>query len=154
VSDIETQVGEDAVVFDLAEGVHPPDAVYGTAFSFIDRCYVRLDRREGGRLAVKLRFKNAGAVDVKAIVEEFQNELLAESFQQRVVEQNRAFIAGIAARAFGVAAPAAPDESMDDLLATGEGAFEDPLGIAMSWEEKYAKKKDEAPPAPSGEPAT
>jgi His-Xaa-Ser system protein HxsD len=150
VSDIETLVGEDAVVFDLAEGVYPPAAVYGTAFSFIDRCYVRLDRREGGRLAVKLRFKNAAAADVKAITEEFQSELLAGSFQQRVVEQNRAFLARVASLAFGVgagAAPAAPEGSLDDLLAGGDGAFEDPLGIAMSWEEKYAKK-------PQGEPAT
>jgi hypothetical protein len=38
-----------------------------------------------------------------------------------------------------------------------ETAFDDPLGIAMSWEEKYAKKKDdEAQGAPDagGEKAT
>jgi His-Xaa-Ser system protein HxsD len=145
LSDIETILREDAVVFGFAEGLYPPDAVYGTAFTFIDRCYVHLDRRAGGRLEVELRLKGAGAgaANPNHLVEEFRNELLGQSFRQRLVEQNRAFIASIASRALG-SASAAPDGSIDDLLATDEAAFEDPLGIAMSWEEKYAKKKDEA----------
>jgi hypothetical protein len=33
-----------------------------------------------------------------------------------------------------------------------ETAFDDPLGIAMSWEEKYAKKKEKAPAAEEAAP--
>ena len=42
---------------------------------------------------------------------------------------------------------AAGPPGLDELLATeigDAGAFEDPLGIAMSWEEKYTKKKSAA----------
>jgi hypothetical protein len=42
-------------------------------------------------------------------------------------------------------AGAAGPPGLDDLLAMDIGAdsaFDDPLGIAMSWEEKYTKKKE------------
>ena len=42
---------------------------------------------------------------------------------------------------------AAGPPGLDDLLTMDigeESAFEDPLGIAMSWEEKYTKKKSAA----------
>ena len=44
-------------------------------------------------------------------------------------------------------AGAAGPPGLDELLAADIGdatAFEDPLGIAMSWEEKYLKKKQGA----------
>jgi hypothetical protein len=55
---------------------------------------------------------------------------------------------------YGAAGP----PGLDDLLAMDigeESAFEDPLGIAMSWEEKYTKKKSAAKgdEAPEGAPA-
>ena len=40
--------------------------------------------------------------------------------------------------------------SLDDLedFGFGQDPFEDPLGIAMSWEERYGKKKPEPAPEP------
>ena len=72
---------------------------------------------------------------------ELENEALAQAYRRRIAQSNRALIESITARAM---AGAAGPPGLDDLLAMdigAETAFDDPLGIAMSWEEKYTKKK-------------
>jgi len=144
--EIRTSSGDGRVALALDEASCPRDAVYAAAFAFIDRCWVHLDRGAGGRIEVSLQPKAAGA-DLDALGGELKDELLGQAWRQKVVEDNRAFVEEVTMRAFGAPAAAAPEEagSLDDLLAAEGGAFEDPLGIAMSWEEKYAKKAD-APP--------
>jgi His-Xaa-Ser system protein HxsD len=135
-----TVLGEGAVTVELDEGLYPKDAVYGAAYVFIDRCYVHLDRVGAGRIRVALRPKKPDA-DAAALAGEFQNELLGQAWRRMIVDENRAFIESITSRALG---GAAGPPGLDDLLTMeigAESAFEDPLGIAMSWEEKYAKKK-------------
>jgi His-Xaa-Ser system protein HxsD len=151
-----TTLAETSVELTFDERLYPRDAVYGAAYVFIDRCYVHLDRAatEGGgaRIHVTLRAKGKAA-DVGAYAAEFKDELLGQAWRRHIVEIDRDFFQTLAIRALG--APGA-EPTLDDLLAgTDEGAFEDPLGIAMSWEEKYTKKKggDEAEAAP-GAPAT
>lgn len=140
MSDISTIFGEGSVELDLDESLYPKDAIYGSAYVFIDRCYVHLDRVGDGRIRVTLRAKAPGA-DTKAMSGEFENELLGQAWRRQIVEENRALIEAVTATAI---AGAAGPPGLDDLLdmdISEESAFEDPLGIAMSWEEKYAKKK-------------
>ncbi len=85
-----------------------------------------------------------------ALAGEFENEALAQAYRRRIADQNRALIESVTSRAL---AGAAGPPGLDDLLAMdigSETAFDDPLGIAMSWEEKYTKKKSDAA---AGEPA-
>jgi His-Xaa-Ser system protein HxsD len=117
---------------------------------------VHLDRPADKRIKVTLRAKRAGT-DVAALAGEFQNELLGQAWRRQIVDDNRALIEAMTTKAL---AGAAGPPGLDDLLAMDIGqetAFEDPLGIAMSWEEKYKKKdKAEAPdaaPAVEGEKA-
>ena len=82
----------------------------------------------------------SGAADTAALAGEFQNELLGQAWRRQIVDENRAFIESITTRALG---GAAGPPGLDELLAMDIGeasAFDDPLGIAMSWEEKYKKK--------------
>jgi His-Xaa-Ser system protein HxsD len=140
MSDIKAVFGEGSVEIELDEGLYPKDAIYGAAYVFIDRCYVHLDRAADHRIRVTLRSKT-GAGDSKAMAGEFQNELLGQAWRRQITEENKSYIETITARALG---GAAGPPGLDDLLAmdiSEESAFEDPLGIAMSWEEKYAKKK-------------
>ncbi|APR79796.1 Hypothetical protein A7982_05143 [Minicystis rosea] len=138
-----TNPGDGRVVLALDEASLPRDAVYAAAFAFIDRCWVHLDR-VGGRVEVTLRAKAANA-NLDALAQELQDELLGEAWRRKVVDENRALMEALAIEAFGTPGGAgAPDAgALDDLLADGDGAFDDPLGIAMSWEEKYAKKGDD-----------
>lgn len=132
-------LGEGSVRVEFDEELYPRDAVYGAAYVFIDRCYVHLDRVGDQRVQVQLKAKKPG-LDPQAIAGEFQNELLSQTWRQKIVEENRQFVETITARALGGAAGA---PGLDELLAMDIGeetAFDDPLGIAVSWEEKYKKK--------------
>ena len=111
-----------------------------------------------GRIVVSLVSKREG-LDGATAAGEFQNELLGQAWRRQIARENRAMIEAITSRALG---GAAGPPGLDELLAMdiGEGsAFEDPLGIAMSWEEKYTKKKktteepasEEAPQAKAAE---
>lgn len=137
---------------ELDEELYPRDAVQGAAYVFLDRSYVFLERAGDKSLRVRLKAK---AGDGATLAGEFENEALAQAYRRRIAAGSRAFIESIASRAI---AGAAGPPGLDDLLAMDIGAdtaFDDPLGIAMSWEDKYAKKKGDhdggspkTPPAP------
>lgn len=136
---VTTSDGSVAITFD--EGLYPKDAIYGAAYTFIDRCYVHLDRPSDAKVRVTLRAKSGAPLDTQALAGEFENELLGQAWRRSIVEENRAYIEAITTRALAGAAGA---PGLDELLETEigeESAFDDPLGIAMSWEDKYKKKK-------------
>ncbi len=145
-----------AIEFD--EDLYPKDAVYGATYVFIDRCYLHLERAGDKRFRVRLKAKTGSLDETRGYAGDFENEILGQAYRRRIAANNRIAIEAITGRAI---AGAAGPPGLDDLLAMeigDETAFDDPLGIAMSWEEKYAKKKtsdkaaeDAAPPA---EPAS
>ena len=167
MSDITTVLGEGTVQIEFDESLYPKDAIYGAAYVFIDRCYVHLDRAASDsssraadkRVRVTLRAKSGALADGQALAGELQNELLSQAWRLSIAADNRQLIESITARALG---GAAGPPGLDELLAMDideATAFDDPLGIAMSWEEKYKKKgaadEGEASPAaqPEAEPA-
>lgn len=150
---------KDLVAHDPAEGsvtvtvdasVYPLEALYGASYIFIDRCYVLLDRPRGGAFTVTLTPKSAATDEaLRAMVGEFANELLSQAWRQKILEENRVILEAVTTQAL---AGAMGPPSIDDLASFdfSEESFEDPLGIAMSWEEKYKKKSDDKP-STSGE---
>jgi His-Xaa-Ser system protein HxsD len=189
------------VTVDLA--LYPIEAVMGTAYVFVDRCYVFLDKPAEGKVQIQLTGKPGLAdAELRAIAAEFQNELLSQALRFELGKRHERVRELLMARALFGAAPKldaegdradglGPDE-LDDLQGTmgeapaGEGAgdpqagggprrwraagqaggegggpqdplpddgddyLDDPLGIAVSWEEKYAKSGESAAPAPGG----
>jgi His-Xaa-Ser system protein HxsD len=126
----------------LDESVYPLDAVYSAAYVFIDRCYVLIDRADEGRLRVTLADKDGEGGDevLRAMLGEFANELLSAAWRQQIARDNRSVIEATTMQAIaGAMGPPSLDELAD--FDFTEEPFEDPLGISMSWEEKYAKKK-------------
>jgi len=122
--------------------LYPLEALYGAAYIFIDRCYVLLDRPREGAHSVTLASKKGDATPegLRAMVGEFANELLSQSWRQKIIEENRVILETVTTQALA-GAMGAP--TLDDLASfdfTEEG-FDDPLGIAMSWEEKQQQKK-------------
>jgi His-Xaa-Ser system protein HxsD len=138
-------------------GVYPIEAVMASAYVFVDRCYVLLDKLPDGRIKVALTAK-AGTSDAQlaAVSGEFQNELLAQALRREVASRHEHVREAIIARAlFGAAplvdgAPAEPP-GLDPrfLPAEDDDYLEDPLGIAVPWEEKYGQ----APAAEVAAPA-
>ncbi len=130
--------------------LYPLDAILGTAYVFVDRCYVFLDRAGDGGVRVSLSPKD-GTTDLamKAVAGDFQNELLAQALRVRIAERHEKLRETVVARALFGAAPqlaegagaeAAPgaQPALDPqfLPAEGDDYLEDPLGIAVPWEEK------------------
>ena len=135
-------IAASSVHLKLPLALYPADALLGAAYVLLDRCFVHLDEPETGRATVTLRAKpGAASTDVAG---EFLNEALAQSWRRAILADNRASIEMISARAVsGAAGP----PGLDDLLAmetSDQSAFDDPLGIAMSWEDKYKKKSEAA----------
>ncbi|APR83776.1 Hypothetical protein A7982_09125 [Minicystis rosea] len=135
------------------EELYPKDAVYGASYIFIDRCYLHLERASERRFRVRLRAKTGKDDETRLYAGDFQNEILGQAYRRRIAGENRAYIESLTARAI---AGAAGPPGLDDLLAMEIGeetAFDDPLGIAMSWEEKYVKKKSEKAATEAASPA-
>jgi len=126
--------------------VHSRDAVLGAAYVFIDRCYVWLDKGSDGNLVVVLTARGGDDGTLEALAGDFGNELLAQSARAAVYERNGDLIQAIVNRALvgagagGDGAPAALDLSELESLELDDEPFDDPLGIAMSWQQKYGKK--------------
>jgi His-Xaa-Ser system protein HxsD len=133
-------VSDGSAKIEFDEHLYPKDAIYGAAYIFIDRCYLYLDRPSAGRISVELTPKPDSGQDPERLLGEFQNELLGQAWRKMITEEGRDLIEQVSTLALtGAAGPA----GLDDLLETDIGddtAFEDPLGIAMSWEDKYRKK--------------
>jgi His-Xaa-Ser system protein HxsD len=134
-------LGQSAVTLTADASIYPLEALYGAAYIFIDRCYVFIDRPETTRYRVVLSTKKPGADEaaLRALAGEFANELLSCAWRHQITQENRATIEAVTTQALsGAMGP----PSLDELAAFDftEEPFEDPLGIAMSWEDKYKKK--------------
>jgi His-Xaa-Ser system protein HxsD len=125
------------------------EAVLGAAYIFTDRCYVLLDAPEKDKLSVEL--KGRTSLDQEAlevIVGEFGNELLSQTLREVVSRQHQPLIESIVSRNIGAALgpsqnPAEIDLSELEALELDDEPFDDPLGIAVSWEDKYGKNKED-----------
>lgn len=141
---------EGKLILRLDEGLYPLDVVYGAAYVFIDRAYVLLDR-DGDAITVTLDAKGQVADDeLRAIAGEFGNELLSQALRREITRENQGILESIVSQALagatGAAVPSAflDDEEDDDDL----DFLDDPLGIAVPWEERF--KKQGAEPAKQG----
>ncbi|MGE0789861.1 MAG: hypothetical protein AB7S26_29580 [Sandaracinaceae bacterium] len=135
---------EKRAILDLKADLYPVEALYGAVYVFIDRCYVLIDQPDSDTLRVVLSPKELKgddvAEDLRRVVGELANELISAAWRHQITRENRAQIEAVTMQAIaGAMGPPSLDE-LEDFDFTDE-AFEDPLGIAMSWEEKYAKKE-------------
>ncbi len=147
---VDASSGSVALRVDAA--AYPLDALYGAAYVFIDRCYVLLDKPDGSwRVTLSWKKGEPAPEQLRALVGEFANELLSCAWRAKIAQESRSIIESVTAQALG---GAMGPPSLDDLekFDFSEDAFEDPLGIAMSWEEKHKKKAradDPAAPPPA-----
>ena len=136
----------DGFRIELDGDFYPLDAIYQAAYASLDRAFVLLERTSSG-VAATVRSKQVDVTD-EAAAGRLGNEALAQAYRLSLAKAGRRTIEAIATRAIaGAAGPPGLDELLD--MEIGDAtAFEDPLGIAMSWEEKYGKK---APKSEEGE---
>lgn len=142
-----------AVQLQLDATLYPLQAIYGAAYIFIDRCYVFLERPQPDQVRVVLTAKSGQADEgaLRALVGEFANELLSCAWRHQITQDNRVLLETVTLQAIG---GAMGPPSLDDLASFdfSDQGFDDPLGIAMSWEEKHGKKAPPAASAPGDDP--
>lgn len=151
------------------ESLYPIEAVLGAAYVFLDRCFVFLDRSPDGAIRVQLRPKPGPSASTD-LAGEFQNELLGQALRHRIAARHEKVRETIVARALFGAAPrlsepeveGVPEAPTDEQLGVeprfvpveSDDYLDDPLGIAVPWEEKYGKPAEEgagAPPPPAAD---
>ena len=137
-------LGPDHISLEVDEGVFDLDALYGTAYQFVDRCFVYLSRSDSGALLARLTTRAAATPQqLESLAGEFASQLAAQSTRLKLSQATarlREYYLAAALRA----AAAAP--SVDDLLAEleSEDLLEDPLEIMVPWEQKHGAKQDES----------
>jgi His-Xaa-Ser system protein HxsD len=139
---VQADVQAGSVSLRVDSALYPRSALYGAAYIFLDRCFVLLDRPDPEHFRVTLSWKKADADEgtLRSLVGEFANELLSCAWRAAIAEENRSVIEAATAQALAGAMGAPSLDDLEKFDFTDE-PLEDPLGIAMSWEEKYAKKK-------------
>ncbi len=137
-----------SVAITLPAASHPPHVVQGAAVSFIDRCYVLLDRPSADEIRVTLAAKEAveGEDTLTKLADAFESRLRSSDLYHRVAADNEVLTDAVIAQAFGGGQPSTAP-SLDELEAFdfSDDAFDDPLGIAQTWEEKHGRPKPAAP---------
>jgi His-Xaa-Ser system protein HxsD len=122
--------------------VYPLEVIYQTAYIYIDRCYVLLSRPEKDQIAVRLKAKpECPKATFDALVGEFENELLAQVLRRKVAMRTEGAREAIIHRALFSAMPESLDLALGDDDDDGD-YLDDPLGIAVPWEEKFGQEKD------------
>src|SRR5437763_538193 len=96
--------------------LYPREVLYAAAYDFMDRSYVLLDR-DGSRFLVHLRAKApTDEQSLRAMVGEFENELLAQALRHKVFQANHRIIENITMLAItGAAGDSGPQQ--DDVSA-------------------------------------
>ncbi|MBP7125552.1 His-Xaa-Ser system protein HxsD [Myxococcota bacterium] len=151
------------------KNLYSKEVLFGTAFTFLDRCYVHLDVADPDRIRVQLRPRPNSPWTAEDLAGEFANELVNQALRFHFSKQTEKVRSQIITRAIALAgagdlAPSqaqVPGASVPDLppevaklLAEEDEILDfldDPLGIAVPWEEKYGKE-GKAPNAPTPEP--
>ncbi len=123
------EVHPDHVVVSVNPKIYSLDVVYSAAYVLLDKAYVVIDGDPGEEIFVEVRAKDGDSVEV---ARELNNQLINYAVFKTKSTENRAITDSIVQRAL-----ATNEDSMD------ESYLDDPLGIAVPWEEKYGDRQEE-----------
>lgn len=131
---------EGAISWEVDEGQVPVPALLHAAYRFIDRCYVAVEAAGESTIRVTLvaRGDVAGEEAWERLGNDFEDQVAGEVLVQQVESQNIGTMEFVMAQALGGTDEFAGDDGIS------EEALEDPLGIAMSWEQRHDKPSPES----------
>lgn len=130
--------------------IYPMEAIYSTSYIFIDRAYVFLDGDPSDKVKISLKGKESlNGEELEQLRGEFLNELLNYTLRVKVTEKHKKVKEFIVSQAL---VSSLPKENWDQLVRSKLGGdtnsekeldyMDDPLGIAIPWEEKYGEEKN------------
>jgi len=121
-------------ILDLKD--YPLEAIYGAAYVFINKAYLFLDNKSSKKIEISLKGKNKlTKKQLENLKGEFLNELLNYTLRVNLNKHNKKIREYIVNQAL-FSAFNEEEITQEDKL----GYEDDPLGIAVPWEEKYKKE--------------
>lgn len=114
---------------------YPLEALYGAAYVFLDKVYLFLNSKPKEKIEVSLKGKKKlSKKQLEKLKGEFLNELFNYTIRIKMAKGNRKIREFIIGQAL-ISAYGSESNQEDEMKYK-----DDPLGIAMSWEDKYEKK--------------
>jgi His-Xaa-Ser system protein HxsD len=109
--------------------------IYSGAYLFLNKAYIFLDEGSKGEILVKIQAKRGG--NSKRLAGEFKNSLLNAALRYQIAKENKKIRELIVGSAL-INVSEEPEEQTEECGCRGKKLY-DPHGIAVTWEEKYAK---------------
>ena len=136
---------DNKIAFTVEKNVFPKIVLLRACYTFIDDYYIFLDETPKKKWIISVKVKAGSSPQQSSTFEgEFRNALIAEALREELTEKTKNVKELIVARALYGANSGGEvedefsdftEEEMDDYL-------EDPLGIAIPWEEKHGKSEE------------
>jgi len=70
------KIDNETVVLELNKDIYKPEAIRATSYKFTDRCYIKIDEPENGRIQVYFNHKQSHDIPIEQLAKEFCNELI------------------------------------------------------------------------------
>lgn len=119
----------------INSSIFPIEAYCATSLSFIDDYYIYLDKKKNN-IIICIISKTNISFNKKEIEGRFRNELLNNALRIKISQDNFSIRESIINQALFSSLPSEKQES----LVKNNSYQDDPLGIAIPWEEKFSKK--------------
>jgi His-Xaa-Ser system protein HxsD len=143
------------ITYELDKNIYSKNVLLRTGFAFLSGYYVHLDSNDNYWI-ISLKCKeNSQITNIDQLNGEFENALINEAFRESLLDKTKTVKEIIIARAlFGADDYSAITSKLNfssqqldysSLDSAIDNYIDDPLGIAIPWEEKYGKnsgKKD------------
>lgn len=127
-------LNQNQIIIKVNPKIYPLESIYGAAYVFLDSAYLFLDGNPEKEVIVSLKGKEKLTKQkLESLAGEFYNELLNWTLRQKISQNNQKIREYIVSQALLSASEEVTEEE--------EKWQEDPLGIAVPWEEKYGNKK-------------
>ena len=132
VGNLEIHNKEKYVIVSVSPKIYPLDVIYSAAYVMLDKAYIILSGNADKEVLVELRYQK-GEGNLELLGREFNNSLINYAVYKSQSEQNRGVKEEIVRKALQTNSEGNVAESSDD------DYLDDPLGIAIPWEEKHGK---------------
>lgn len=143
--------------FEIDKDIFGRSALLRSGFSVTGRCYVSIETASNQNWEVVLKSRDeCSEEEMERLEGEFRNALITESYRDTLLETSRAVKEMIVAKALfsaegagfkSVDSMGSADNQTDDEFAfideELDNYLDDPLGIAIPWEEKHSKTATE-----------
>ena len=118
------------IKFTLDTNIYSQEAIISACYRFIDNAYIFLDQLKAGKISVSIKGKKSISIkQLQLLKDQFFNELLFIAERLNAAKRNKKIREFIVGRAlFSAIEDLGPEDNGDD--------FDDPLGIAVPWDEK------------------